>query len=124
MPARWTSAPTWCSPSSRRCTPPDATLRIRRVAGGSVARAIALADTRQVTLSGNRLTINPASDLEYGTAYAVELAPGALDDDAGNPFAGLGDGTAYRFATALEPLPPARSPALGSSPSRHPMHNP
>jgi hypothetical protein len=49
-----------------------------------------------LSLSGTTLTINPPADLAPGTGYLVEIAPGALQDLAGNPFAG----SSTHFTTA------------------------
>lgn len=51
----------------------------------------------EVTVSGSTLTINPASDLAYGTGYKVEFSPGSVQDLAGNNYAGT---TSYNFTTA------------------------
>lgn len=73
-------------------------------AGGSVVRSVAIADSSQVSLSGNTLTLNPITDLAYGTSYYLNLAPGALTDLAGNAFAGIAGTTAYNFTTIAPPI--------------------
>ncbi|KKM09896.1 hypothetical protein SY88_17135 [Clostridiales bacterium PH28_bin88] len=40
-------------------------------------------------LNGNALTINPDSDLDYGTTYTVTIPAGAVQDSAGNALADL-----------------------------------
>ncbi|WP_425324427.1 ExeM/NucH family extracellular endonuclease [Methylobacterium frigidaeris] len=57
--------------------------------GAGDTRTIAVADTSQVTISGDTVTINPGADLKAGTAYDVIVAPRAFADMAGNGFAGL-----------------------------------
>lgn len=67
---------------------------------GTVARSIAVADTSQVSISGNVVTVNPSADLALGSSYYVNVAAGALKDLAGNSFAGLSGNTAFNFSTA------------------------
>ena len=55
----------------------------------------------EVTVSGSTLTINPASDLAYGTGYKVEFAAGSVQDLAGNSYAGT---TSYNFTTSAVPV--------------------
>ena len=45
------------------------------------------AGSDKVTLSGRTLTINPTSNLAYGTSYVVVLDTGAVTDTAANPLA-------------------------------------
>ncbi len=61
----------------------------------------------QVSISGAVLTINPADDLELGKNYAVQIAPTAIADLAGNSFVGIDDDTTWNFAT--------RIPVIGGS---------
>lgn len=53
----------------------------------------------QVSVSGAVLTINPSTDLDSGTNYAVQIAATAIDDLAGNSFAGITDDTTWNFST-------------------------
>ena len=46
------------------------------------------------------MTIDPAADLAYGTAYVVQLAAGSVKDVAGNAYAGT---TSYDFTTMAPP---------------------
>lgn len=46
----------------------------------------------EVTISGNTVTINPATDLIGRTTYALLAPAGVLEDKAGNDFAGLAPG--------------------------------
>jgi predicted extracellular nuclease/Ca2+-binding RTX toxin-like protein len=55
-----------------------------------------------VTIAGNTATINPPVDLAPGTAYYVEIAPGAIKDLAGNDYAGIANATELNFTTADE----------------------
>jgi uncharacterized protein YjiK/methionine-rich copper-binding protein CopC len=56
--------------------------------GSSDVRSIAASDSTQVTFSGSTVTLNPTLDLQAGTAYAVQVAATAVQDAAGNAFAG------------------------------------
>ncbi|NES07334.1 MAG: hypothetical protein F6K22_33795, partial [Okeania sp. SIO2F4] len=53
----------------------------------------------QVTISNNTLTINPTADLAEGTEYYVEIDSGAIEDTAGNDYAGMSDVTTWNFTT-------------------------
>jgi hypothetical protein len=61
----------------------------------------------QISLSGAVLTINPTGDLELAKNYAIQIAPTAIDDLAGNSFVGIEDDTTWNFAT--------RIPVIGGS---------
>jgi methionine-rich copper-binding protein CopC len=54
----------------------------------------------EVSVSSSTLTINPASDLDYSSAYKLEFAAGSVQDMAGNSFAGT---TSYNFTTGPAP---------------------
>ena len=56
----------------------------------------------QVTVSGSVLTINPTAGLTPGKAYAIQIAATAIDDTAGNSFAGIINDTLWNF-TAVTP---------------------
>jgi VCBS repeat-containing protein len=57
--------------------------------GAGDVRSISIADTTQVTISGNTVTINPTADLWGGRAYDVVVPAGAITDNAGNAYAGI-----------------------------------
>ncbi|MDF1813033.1 MAG: Ig-like domain-containing protein, partial [Verrucomicrobiales bacterium] len=61
----------------------------------------------QISISGNILTINPASDLLLSTDYHIEIDAGAITDTDGvpNAFGGIGDTTTWNF-TSSATLPP------------------
>ena len=54
----------------------------------------------QASISGNVLTINPSSDLDELENYSVRIAATAIDDIAGNSYAGITDATTLNFTTA------------------------
>ncbi|MCL4180955.1 MAG: Ig-like domain-containing protein [Verrucomicrobia bacterium] len=60
---------------------------------------IAVTDTAQVSISEAVLTINPTASLLGGKNYAVQIAATAIDDTAGNSFAGITNDTTWNFAT-------------------------
>ncbi|MCY4128882.1 MAG: spondin domain-containing protein [Gammaproteobacteria bacterium] len=66
----------------------------------------------QVTFSDSTVTINPTSDLSYGTDYHVRIASGAIEDSSENDYAGIDDATTWNFSTI-----PTVPVTLGASPN-------
>ena len=66
----------------------------------------------QISISGAVLTINPISNLNPNTDYAVQIPNTAITDLSGNPFLGIAGDTAWNFATIDQPL---RIMCLGDS---------
>ena len=64
-----------------------------------------------VSGSGRRVTIDPTADLAASTAYHVRIASGAIEDLAGNDYAGIADATTWTFTTAAADT---TAPAVGS----------
>jgi methionine-rich copper-binding protein CopC len=60
-------------------------------------RTIPVTDSA-VTIAGNKLILNPATDLTGGGVYNVLLDAGAIKDKAGNAFAGISSETALSFS--------------------------
>jgi len=58
----------------------------------------------QVAIEDTSLTVTPVSPLERGDRYAVRIAAGAIEDLAGNDYAGIDNDTDWAF-TAINPLP-------------------
>lgn len=58
----------------------------------------------QVAISGAALTITPTVPLQHGTVYAVQIAPTAVADLAGNAFAGVSNTATIRFSTEDAPV--------------------
>lgn len=54
----------------------------------------------QVSIAGNVLTINPTASLSDATSYHVLIGAAAVEDLAGNPFAGISSATAWNFTTS------------------------
>lgn len=67
---------------------------------------IALADASQVSVAGPVLTLNPAANLGAGKAYAIRIDVTAIDDTAGNSFAGIANDTTWNFTVAADDVPP------------------
>ena len=51
----------------------------------------------EIGINGATVTIDPASDLLLGKHYHVEIDSTAFTDAAGNAYAGIGDGSSWRF---------------------------
>ncbi|MEG4068354.1 DUF4347 domain-containing protein, partial [Microcoleus sp. Pol11C2] len=80
---------------------------IKKVSDNSVVETINVTSTN-VTVTGSTVTINPVADLAQGTGYYVEIAAGAIQDLAGNNYAGTTGATAWNFTTA-DTTPPTVS---------------
>ena len=52
-----------------------------------------------VTITTTQVTINPTGTLQKGTGYYLEIDATALDDDAGNSYAGISGATTLNFST-------------------------
>jgi methionine-rich copper-binding protein CopC len=63
---------------------------------------IAITNAAQVSVSNAVLTINPATNLLAGKSYALQIAATAIDDLAGNSFAGITNDTAWNFTTLTD----------------------
>jgi len=66
---------------------------------GQAAMAIAVTDKTQVSVDGNRVTIDPSALLAAGALYSVSIEAGTFKDTAGNAFAGLSTPGAWNFST-------------------------
>ncbi len=71
---------------------------IMRSSDNGIFEQIAITDSR-ITVSGTQLTINPTGIFAKGTGYYIEIDPTALDDDAGNSFAGISGSSTLNFTT-------------------------
>jgi len=69
---------------------------VLKTAAGTTIATYDAATSPNLSISGNILTINPTTDLGYGTAYKLELAAGTIKDLAGNGYAGT---ASYAFTT-------------------------
>ncbi|WPZ10885.1 Ig-like domain-containing protein [Roseivirga spongicola] len=57
----------------------------------------------QASISGAVLTINPSANLDPSSLYSVQISPTAIDDLAGNGYAGIYNSTSYNFSTNFPP---------------------
>jgi hypothetical protein len=61
--------------------------------------------TAEVVISGTEATCNPTSSLTASAGYYVQITPGAFEDLAGNPHAGITDETSWNFTVAAAAAP-------------------
>ncbi|MDD4989348.1 MAG: Ig-like domain-containing protein, partial [Candidatus Pacebacteria bacterium] len=86
-------------------------------AGLSAVETIAATDATKVTVSGNMVTIDPATTLNSQTTYYIQIDAGAfndLADNTGNPYDGIADTTTWTFTTLDTTNPTLSSIALSS----------
>ncbi|MEM1167585.1 MAG: Ig-like domain-containing protein [Cyanobacteria bacterium P01_H01_bin.35] len=69
---------------------------IKQLSDDSVVETI---DIGLVSISNDTVTIDPAADLAAGTEYYVEIDAGAIQDSAGNDYAGISGNSAWNFTT-------------------------
>jgi len=74
-----------------------------RTAAGEVVQTFAAASDPGIRFIGSSLVVDPAADLQAGTTYQLVVAPDAVEDLAGNAYAGE---SGYTFTTAGNPAPP------------------
>ncbi len=79
----------------------------------NVFETIALTDAN-VTVSTTQVTINPSGTMASATGYYVKIDATALDDDAGNSYAGIADKTTWNFIVADTTAPTISGGALAS----------
>ncbi|TAN50348.1 MAG: hypothetical protein EPN21_09135, partial [Methylococcaceae bacterium] len=70
------------------------------LSNGGDNRTLNITDATQVSISGNTVTLNPATNLSGGSHYSVQMAGGVFKDLAGNPYAGLSSAGQLDFTTA------------------------
>lgn len=73
---------------------------VLKTADGTVVATYDAATSSNLSISGATLTINPAVDLDYSSGYKLEFAASAINDLAGNSYAGT---SSYNFTTAAAP---------------------
>lgn len=76
---------------------------------------IDIRDTSQVTISGNRLSLNPVDNLAGNSAYYMTISPGALLDLKDNPYPGTSDSGTLDFTTLDNTLKLLSSTPLNGS---------
>ena len=85
--------------------------------GNSTQTQIAVNDSSQVVFSGDTVTITPAGGFIEGGTYAVRIDATAIEDLAGNDFAGIANDSTWSFTIAdnTAPLATSFSPANGTA---------
>ena len=76
---------------------------------------IDITDGSQITVTGSTLVINPTLTLEAGKRFAVQISATAIDDLAGNSFAGITDDTTWNFDTWANAILTTDNPLVPSS---------
>ena len=74
---------------------------VLKTAAGVTAGSWDAANSATLRVAGSALTLDPEAELATGTGYRVEFAPGAIQDLAGNAFAGGGFGFTTTVAGRL-----------------------
>ncbi|MGB3491308.1 MAG: Ig-like domain-containing protein [Elainellaceae cyanobacterium] len=85
-------------------------LMLKRAVDGSVVESFDVATSCMISINGDRLTIDPSNDLEPGLGYYIELEAGAVQDLAGNRFAGVFNSTVWNFTTVVAAPPETEQP--------------
>jgi len=88
-------------------------LVIKQAADDSVVETIAATDTTRVSVAGGTVTINPAADLLYSTAYYVQVDSGAFQSANGAFSVGIADKTTWSFTTVAPAAPTLDSAVAG-----------
>jgi hypothetical protein len=72
---------------------------------GTASSRVTTQETRRPTssINGSTLTIDPTALLAYSTAYYVEIDATAIDDLAGNSYAGFSGSSTWAFTTTDDP---------------------
>jgi len=71
---------------------------IRRAGDHSVVETIDVTSAA-VSVNGRNVTVDPTGNLEFATAYYVQIATNAIADAFGNDFAGITNATTWSFTT-------------------------
>jgi Ca2+-binding RTX toxin-like protein/methionine-rich copper-binding protein CopC len=69
------------------------------ISNGVDRKIINAADTRQVTIAGATVTINPLEDFQANSHYTVQIESAAIKDFSGNYYSGISDPAAFWFDT-------------------------
>lgn len=76
---------------------------------GDVVESFDVAKSQRISISGNRLTIDPTQDLAHNSVYKLSFASGAVRDLSGND--NVEAPADYAFQTAAENVTPPPPPA-------------
>lgn len=72
---------------------------IRENTGGTIFESFDVSTSTSLAVNGSTMTITPNSDFALNTTYNVEIDNGAIEDLAGNTFAGFTDQQTWNFTT-------------------------
>ncbi|MEL6458832.1 MAG: choice-of-anchor I family protein, partial [Cyanobacteria bacterium J06621_15] len=75
---------------------------IKKTDDDSEVEIFNVATSPAITVSGDSVTINPTNNLEASTDFYVEIDAGAIQDTAGNNFAGISGNETWNFTTGTE----------------------
>lgn len=78
-------------------------ITINKISDNSVVEAISATGDQVSGGDTSTLTINPSSDLAYGTSYYVKVDAGAITDVAGNNLSGFNNSSSWQFESVLTP---------------------
>lgn len=81
----------------------EGSIKIYNSTNSSVPPVTIPAESIQVIIDANVVTINLEADLDYSTTYYVQIENNAFADMAGNSYAGITNDTTWRFTTTSEP---------------------
>lgn len=79
---------------------------IKRSSDSSTLESIDVT-TSQVTATGVAVTITPSANFANSTGYYIEIPAGAIEDIAGNDYAGISGATAWNFTTIASSVLPS-----------------
>lgn len=74
-------------------------LVIRENTGGTIFESFDVTTSSALSVNGAVLTITPSNPFALNTVYNVEIDNGAIEDLAGNPYAGFTDQQTWNFTT-------------------------
>jgi VCBS repeat-containing protein len=83
-------------------------LLIKKTIGDVLVETIPVGDAR-VSIAAGAVTINPNTTLDLNTQYYVQIPATALNDNAGNSYAGITDTTSWSFTTIANTVPTVTS---------------
>ena len=86
-------------------------IELWRTGGASPIESFSVETSPQIDFSGTNLTIDPSNNLAPNTSHYILIAPTAVLDSSGTPFAGISSPTGWAFSTGSSPpLAPTFSP--------------
>ena len=88
-------------------------ITIKKSSDDSTVETIAVTDSKITGTGTTQITINPASTLASSTGYYLNIAATALDDTAGNSYAGISDAITLNF-TVIGSNPTLKKDVIGS----------